>query len=161
MPFVAVRAGAFLSTGNFRDLVSKRHIGVLWGTEVKFSLVPIATVARVLADAATLTLPPSNDRRVIVDLGTDRAVTAAELAQLFSAALGNAAVTVGRAPPLLITIIGWFSGFMYDVKVMGEFIDTGAFVADTATQAALFGPVPTVEEAVRDFVAEHKMTSTA
>jgi len=155
VPFVSLRTSAFLSTTNFRDLVSKYQINTLWGVDVKFSLVGFDTVARALADAVDV--PAAIGRKI--DLGTDRPVTAVELGKAFSDLLNGRHIGVGRVPPWLFTVIGWFIGFLYDVKIMGEFFDTGHFVADTTAQAELFGPVQTVEEACQSFITAHNLKS--
>jgi hypothetical protein len=52
-------------------------------------------------------------------------------------------------PVLPVGASGRFNPRIRDTLAMARFFQTGKYVADTRTQAELFGPVPLIEDAVR------------
>jgi hypothetical protein len=55
---------------------------------------------------------------------------------------------------LVGTVGSLFLSSMRDLMAMGRYFATGRYVANTAVQAELFGPVPTVEDAARRMLGE-------
>jgi len=54
----------------------------------------------------------------------------------------------------VLRFVALFNRRMRDMVSMTEFFQTGRYVADTRRQAELFGPVPKVEDAARQMLAD-------
>src|SRR5438552_17901810 len=99
-----------------------------------------------------------------IDLGTDRPVSAAELADIFTRLLGRE-VKPSVGSLLLLKAVGTIGGvflpFMRDMMAMGQYFETGKYVADTKLQAELFGPVPTIEDTAGRMLAALNIATCA
>src|SRR6266567_874480 len=98
------------------------------------------------------------------DAGSDRPVSAVELADIFTRLLGRGVKpSVGSLLVLKTvgTIGGLFLPFMRDMMAMGRYFETGKYVADTKLQAELFGPVPTIEDMARRALADLELVPRA
>ena len=153
VPFVALRPGAFLGGSGGGFLASGLRKGKLMRMMppgVRITFIDPDEVARALAMAVDE--PRALNKRI--DLGSDRALSSEELAAVFTSVLGQPVKTGGmlmlRVFPLLARVIP----SMRDFAAMFAFFATGRYVADTRTQAELFGPVPRVEDAARKVVRD-------
>src|SRR5438552_15451396 len=92
-----------------------------------------------------------------IDLGTDRPVSAVELADIFARLLGRE-VKPSVGSLLVIKTVGTIGGlflpFMRDMMAMGRYFETGKYDANTTQQSELFGPVPTIEATARPAPAD-------
>src|SRR5439155_9866977 len=107
---------------------------------VRWTYIHPDDVARCLAMAI-------DDTRAVgrrIDLGTDRPVSAVELASTFTRLLRRE-VRPSVGSLLVIKTVGTIGGlflpFMRDMMAMGRYFETGKYVADTKQQGELFGPV--------------------
>lgn len=156
IPFVALRPGAFLGGGSaryfFRGL-GKGRMMAFGSPKVRWTYIHPDDVARCLALAV-------DEPRAIgarIDLGTDRPVSAVELAGIFAGFLGHEVKpSMGqlRMFKIMGTIGGLFAPGMRDMMAMGRYFETGRYVADTRVQAELFPPVATIEDTARRMLAE-------
>lgn len=155
-PFVALRPGAFLGGGSARFIfrgLKKGRMMTFGSPTVRWTYIHPDDVARYLAMAVDD--PRAVGRRI--DLGTDRPVSATELADILTRLLGREVKpSVGSLLVLKTvgTIGGLFLPFMRDMMAMGRYFETGKYVADTKVQAELFGPVPTIEDTARRMLAD-------
>ena len=163
IPFVALRPGAFLGGGGarffFRGL-EKGRMMAFGSPTVRWTYIHPDDVARCLALAVDE--PRAVGRRI--DLGTDRPVSAVELAGILSRLLGREVMpSMGqlRVFKILGTIGGLFVPAMRDLMAMGRYFETGKYVADTRVQAELFAPVPTIEDTARRMLAELNLAPRA
>jgi uncharacterized protein YbjT (DUF2867 family) len=156
VPYVSLRPGAFLGGGSARFFAKSLPQGKLMPfapPDARYSWIHPDDVARCIALAVD---EPRAVGRTI-DLGSDRAVDAHELARLVGDAMGrpvrldNFTGTMFRG---VGTVAGMFSERMRDMIAMVRYFETGLYVADTTAQAELFGPVPTMEETVRKMLVE-------
>lgn len=154
VPFVSLRPGAFLGGGGggfWARMLKQRKVFRMTPPGVRITFIHPDEVARALAMAVDE--PRAVGRRI--DLGSDRALSSEELAGVLSSVLG-APVRVGGGGGMMamFRFIAIFSKGARDLFAMFRFFATGKYVADTAIQGELFGPVPKVEEAARRLVAE-------
>jgi uncharacterized protein YbjT (DUF2867 family) len=162
-PFVALRPGAFLGGGSARFILrglKKGRMMSFGSPTVRWTYIHPDDVARCLALAVDE--PRAVGRRI--DLGTDRPVSTAELADIFTRLLGRkVAPSVGSLLVLKAvgTIGGLFLPFMHDMMAMGRYFETGKYVADTKVQAELFGLVPTIEDTARRALADLELVPRA
>ena len=155
-PFVALRPGAFLGGGSARFFLrglQKGRMMTFGSPTVRWTYIHPDDVARCLAMAI-------DDTRAVgrrIDLGTDRPVSAVELASIFTRLLRRE-VRPSVGSLLVIKTVGTIGGlflpFMRDMMAMGRYFETGKYVADTKLQAELFGPVPTIEDTARRALAD-------
>lgn len=142
VPFVALRPGAFLYAppGGYgqmlRQGLAAGQTFAMTPAGIRITFIAPAEVARVIAMAVDE--PRAVGQRI--DLGSDRALSGPELAELYGRLLGRTM----RVEPMP-------SGRQNeDMMAMFRFFQTGKYVADTRRQAELFGPVPKIEAAARD-----------
>jgi uncharacterized protein YbjT (DUF2867 family) len=155
VPFVALRPGAFLfapSGGPYREwMKSGIEKGTVMGMTpagVRITYISPDEVARALALAVDE--PRALGQRI--DLGSDRALSGPELAELYGRLLGR---------PMRSRLMGGFMGKflslfsprMRDMTSMVQFFQTGKYVADTRVQGELFPPIPKIEDAARQTLA--------
>lgn len=149
VPFVALRPGAFVGAWDFwsRSL-RKGRLVALGSPSVRWTYIHVDDVARYLAQAVDQ--PQLAGQRI--DIGTDRAVSTEEIADMFADLLGRD-IKVRSIPwPLLSGLMrpmGMFSERVRDGRAMLEYFQTGQYVADTTTQAEVFGDVPTMQDTLR------------
>ena len=150
VPFVSLRPGAFIDQG--RDFTSggvrKGKLMAYVKPDVRFTHVLTEDLARYLATAVDA--PEAVGKRI--DIGSDRPVSLAEIAEILSALLGRQ-VRVGNPPwwffSAMLGVMGLFSESMRDLRAMARYTQTGQYVADTTLQARLFGDVPRIEDGFR------------
>jgi uncharacterized protein YbjT (DUF2867 family) len=143
LPFVALRPGAFLGGFSWFDKNLKK--GKLPGfgrTDVPWTSIHPDDVSMRLA--AAVDQPLAVGKRI--DLGTDRPVGLQELTALFSRASGRE-FRLARVDSMM-ALMKIFSSRMKDMGSMVDFFATGKYVANTALQAQLLPPVPTIESTV-------------
>ncbi len=145
VPFVALRPGAFLGGGSGGYLARGLRRGKLLRMTppgVRITFIHPDEVARVLARAVDASVPLGQR----IDLGSDRALSTEELAELLTRVLGRPIRPGGLGMIRGMRLLGRILPSVRDLSAMFEFFATGQYVADTARQAELFGPVPRVEE---------------
>ena len=160
VPFVALRPGAFLGGGMGGYVARGLRKGTLMRMTppgVRITYIHPDEVARALALAVDE--PRALHKRI--DLGSDRAVSTEELADVFTRVLGRAVKPGGAGMLRVFSLVGRIVPRMRDFAAMFAFFATGQYVADTRTQAELFGPVPRIEEAARKLAAEARLGATA
>jgi uncharacterized protein YbjT (DUF2867 family) len=153
VPFVALRPGAYLGGGSGGFLargLRKGNLMRMTPPGVRITFIHPDEVARALAMAVDE--PRALNRRI--DLGSDRALSTEELAQLFARVLGRPVKPGGKFMLRMFPLIALVVRRMRDFAAMFAFFATGQYVADTRVQAELFGPVPRVEDAARKLVSE-------
>lgn len=155
VPFVALRPGAFLYAppGPYgRWMLSALQKGRVMGMtrgNVRITYIAPEAVARALALAVDE--PRALGKKI--DLGSDRPLSGLELTELVGRLLNR---------PMKLQPMGgggmrFFALFNRGVRGILEMIDffqTGKYVADTRLQAELFGPIPSVEDAVRKMLQD-------
>jgi len=161
VPFVALRPGAFVGAWDFwtRGL-RKGRFTALGSSSVRWTYVHVDDVARYLARAVDE--PRAVGRRI--DIGTDRPVSAQEIADIFAGILGRDIAVRSLPWPLLSVLmrpVRLLSERVRDLRAMIEYFHTGEYVADTSVQAELFGDVPTIEDTLRRYVAEAGLMAAA
>ena len=155
VPFVALRPGAFLGapSGRYREwMLSGFRKGQVMGMtqgDVRMTYIAPDEVARALAMAVDE--PRALGKRI--DLGSDRPLSGPELTDLVASLL--------RRPMTMRPMAGGgmrfaavFSPALRGMLEMTRFFQTGQYVADTRVQGELFGPVPSVEVAARQMLAD-------
>ena len=157
VPFVSLRPGAFLGGAGaarfFARGLEKGRIMSFGTPTVRWTYIHPDDVARCLALAVDE--PRAAGRRI--DLGTDRPVSANELAGILSDLLGREVRTSSGAVRMFRlagAIGGLFLPWLRDMTAMGRYFETGKYVADTRVQAELFGPVATIEDTARRMLVE-------
>ena len=150
VPFAALRPGAFLGApqGAYRNWMKsgleRGRVMAMTPAGVRITYIAPDEVARALAMAV-------DDPRALgqrIDLGSDRALSGPELAELVGRLLGRPMKPQsfgGGMGRFMALFNRRFRGMMS----MIDFFGTGKYIADTRRQAELFGPVPTVEDAAR------------
>jgi uncharacterized protein YbjT (DUF2867 family) len=146
IPFVALRPGSFLDQSN--DLFGKNVRNGNWSSpfnpNIRYSPVITEDVAKYLTMAVDT--PDAVGKKI--DIGCDRAVSNAEIANILSDLLGKK-IQLRAMPWWLVSaglgVVGIFSELLNDIRLMLKYYRTGQFVADTTLQAKLFGEVPTIE----------------
>jgi uncharacterized protein YbjT (DUF2867 family) len=153
VPFVALRPGAYLGGGAGGYIARGLRQGKLMRMTppgVRITYIHPDEVARALAMAVDE--PRALNRRI--DLGSDRALSTEELAEVLTGVLGRPVKPGGSGMMRVITLVAPFVPRMRDFAAMFAFFATGKYVADTRMQAELFGPVPRVDDAARKLVSE-------
>ena len=84
-----------------------------------------------------------------IDLGMDRPVSAADLAEASTKLLGRPIKVQVLPIGLIFGVTGIFSERMRDMGAMIRYFGRGTYIADTTVQAQLFGPVPAFEDSLR------------
>jgi uncharacterized protein YbjT (DUF2867 family) len=155
VPFISLRPGAYLGPprGPFRDWMlsglRKGQVMAMTQGAVQITYISPDEVARALAMAVDE--PRAMGQRI--DLGSDRALSGPELAELTGRLL-NRPMTVRTFGGGGMRFFSLFNRRMRGMMEMIRFFQTGKYVADTRRQAELFGPVPRVEAAVRQQLAD-------
>jgi uncharacterized protein YbjT (DUF2867 family) len=159
VPFVALRPGAFLAapSGRFREWtlqsLQKGRVMAMTPAGTRITYIAPDEVARALALAVDE--PRALGRRI--DLGSDAPLSGPELAGLIGRLLGRPMeprTMFGPDAPFGMKLVAAFNPGMRDMMAMGRFFQTGKYVADTRLQSELFPPVPKVEEAARQMLAD-------
>src|SRR5947199_86880 len=157
------RLGAFLGGGSARFFLRglrKGRMMTFGSPTVQWTYIHPDDVAQCLAMAVDD--PRAVGRRI--DLGTDRPVSAVELAEIFTRLLGRE-VKPSVGSLLVIKTVGTIGGlflpFMRDMMAMGRYFETGKYVADTKLQGELFSPVPTIEDTARRALADLELVPRA
>jgi uncharacterized protein YbjT (DUF2867 family) len=160
VPFVALRPGAYLGGGMGGYVARGLRKGKLMRMTppgVRMTYIHPDEVARALVLAADE--PRALNKRI--DLGSDRALSTEELADVFTKVLGRAVKPGGTGTLRMFSLVGRLIPRMRDFAAMFAFFATGKYVADTRTQAELFGPVPLIEEAARKLAREAGLGGSA
>ena len=142
VPFVSLRPGAFLYAPEgpygqmIRSGLERGQVLALTPEGIRITFISPSEVARAIA----LAVDEPKALGLKVDLGSDRALSGKEYADLFGKILGK---------PIEMAQMGGSGAPNDDMMAMFRFFQTGKYVADTRRQAELFGPVPKVEDAAR------------
>jgi uncharacterized protein YbjT (DUF2867 family) len=161
-PFIALRAGAFLDQA--KDFVLpkvKEGVFPVMFPGVVLGMIYTPDLARYAAIAA-LNLPESALGSA-VDVGWSQPVTGDDLAAAFSKTLGRTVVAKPAFPPLVVNyilpIVGMFKSGVRDMSSMINWIKKGQYTSkNTAKQKELFSDLPGVEEAVKRYCFDRKLT---
>jgi hypothetical protein len=90
-----------------------------------------------------------------IDIGWDRPVSIEQIAEISGRLLGRQ-IRVRSVPAGLINgagaVVGRFSPMVKDMASMMQWFQTGRYVANTARQREVFGPVPTAEDAIAKLI---------
>ncbi len=155
VPFVVLRPGAFLGapSGRYREwllsgLQKDQVVGMTQG-DVRMTYIAPNEVARALAMAVDE--PRALGQRI--DLGSDRPLSGPELAELAGRLLHRTMRlrTMGGGGMKFLAL---FSPGIRGMIEMTRFFQTGKYIADTRLQGELFAPVPRVEDAARQMLAD-------
>jgi len=149
VPFVALRPGAFLNAWWWVKNLKKGEMPAMGSSTVRSTSIHPDDVARCLAMAVDE--PRALGKRI--DLGIDRPFSASELAAECARLLGRP-IKVRGMPLGMFRLIGLFNPRMKDLGAMFRYFQKGTYVANTAVQAELFGPVPTFEDSLRRALKE-------
>jgi uncharacterized protein YbjT (DUF2867 family) len=152
VPFVALRPGAFLDqvTQMGGDPFAKHRLMWTGSPQTRLTFVLMADLAGYLADAVDAEVAPGER----IDIGWDRPVGMQDVAAIATRLLGEPMKVRSIPAPVIRTagaVLGPFVPMVKDMSAMFSWFETGRYVADTARQAQVFGPVPTAEEAVARF----------
>ncbi|HZY92093.1 MAG TPA: SDR family oxidoreductase [Thermoplasmata archaeon] len=151
VPFVALRPGAFLYAppGRYGEwmlsALKKNQVMGMTPAGTRITYIDPDEVARALAMAVDE--PRALGQRI--DLGSDRALSGPELADLVGRLLGRPIGVRQMGGGFMMRLLALFSPGLRGMQEMGRFFQTGKYVADTRVQAELFGPVPKIEDAAR------------
>jgi uncharacterized protein YbjT (DUF2867 family) len=162
VPFVSLRPGAFLDqvTRFGGDPFAKRRLMWLGSPTIPLSFVLTSDLAGYLAD----TVDASGVDGQRIDIGWDRPVSVQEIARISGRLLGQQ-IRVRSIPAGLINTaaaaLGRFSPMVKDLGAMIRWFQTGQYVADPARQGAVFGQVPTAEDAISRLIRSLGHTVTA
>jgi uncharacterized protein YbjT (DUF2867 family) len=161
VPFVALRPGAFIGVWDYwKRGLRKGRFMAMGSPSVRWTHVHVDDVARYLARAV-------DEPRAVggrIDIGTDRPVSAQDLADVFAGILGRDIAVRSIPWPLLNALmrpVALLSERVADGRAMIEYFHTGRYVADTSAQAEIFGDVPTVEDTLLRYVGESGLTGVA
>jgi uncharacterized protein YbjT (DUF2867 family) len=161
VPFVALRPGAFIGVWDYwKRGLPKGRLTAMGSASVRWTHVHVDDVARYLAQAVDE--PGALGRRI--DIGTDRPVSAQDLAAVFSGILGRDIAVRSLPWPLLRAVtrpLALISERVSDGRAMIEYFHTGQYVADTTAQAEIFGDVPSIEDTLRRYLAEAGLMTPA
>jgi uncharacterized protein YbjT (DUF2867 family) len=150
VPFTALRPGAFLNAQWWAKGLKKGRVPALGSATQVWTQIHADDVARCLAMAVDE--PRAIGRRI--DLGSDRPVSANDLAAACAKLLGRQ-IRIRVLPlGLVFGLTGLFSPRMRDFGAMLRYFMRGTYIADTKFQAELFGPVPTFEDSLRRALTE-------
>jgi uncharacterized protein YbjT (DUF2867 family) len=137
VPFVALRPGAFLGGPWMKAALEHGQAMAMTPAGVRITYIGPDEVARVIALAVDE--PKALGKKI--DLGCDRPLSGPELLELLGRLMER---------PLQPAQM---RGGDKDMMAMGQFFQTGKYVADTRLQSQLFPPVPKVEEEARRMLA--------
>ncbi len=160
VPFVALRPGAFIvPPGAGWDFWSKglRHgqLRSFGPHDVRWTWIHIDEVARALS----LAVDAEGVVGQKIDLGMDRSPSMDEMAAEFGRLLKRPIRVVGMGGfGVVMRLLSVFSPRMRDMNAMVAFFASGKYVADTRAQAAFLGPVPTLEDSLRRYVATGQLS---
>lgn len=152
---MALRPGAFLGAprGPYREWMlsglQKGQVMAMTQGDVRMTYIAPDEVARALAMAVD-TPQPLGQR---IDLGSDRPLSGSELTEIASRLL-NRPMRMRMMAGGGMRFMAIFSSGMRGMIEMTRFFQTGKYVADTRVQSELFGPVPKVEDAARQMLAD-------
>ena len=155
VPFVSLRPGAFLGAprGPYREWMlsglQRGQVMAMTQGSVRMTYIGPDEVARALAMAVDRPQPMGQH----IDLGSDRPLSGAELAELAGRLL-NRPMRMRMMAGGGMRFLARFSPGIRGMVEMTRFFQTGKYVADTRLQAELFGPVPKVEDAARQMLAD-------
>ena len=153
VPFVALRPGAFLDmiTRMGGDPFTKGRLMWFGSPTIPLTFVLTQDLAGYLADAVDA--PDVDGQRI--DIGWDRSVSIEQIAEISGRLLGRQ-IRVRSVPAGLINgagaVVGRFSPMVKDMASMMQWFQTGRYVANTARQREVFGPVPTAEDAIAKLI---------
>lgn len=152
VPFVALRPGAFLdqATRMGGDPFEKKRLTWFGTKTIPLTFVLTSDLAEYLAAAVDADVADGER----IDIGWDRPVSMQDIADIASTFAGGP-VSVRSIPPWFVNglgaVMGPFVPMVKDMSSMLAWFETGKYVANTARQAEVFGPVPTPEDAVARF----------
>jgi len=156
-PYLALRAGAFLDRA--RDIVPANLAKGVFPDilpDVPMALVYSRDLARYAAQAA-LDLPDTALNQS-VDIGGDVPATGAMVAEAFTRVLGRPIVAKPVFSPLIFALaplLALFQPRLRDNLAVMTWLRKGGYVSqDPLKQKALFGELPTVDEAVARYVRD-------
>src|SRR5262249_50397834 len=119
---------------------------------IPLTFVHSGDVAAYLVDALRAPLPPQGGS---VDIGCDRPVSIVDIAALMGERLGRRVRPEVPPRPVRAVVLG-LAGLLEpgkrDLAAMMRYVETGAYVADTTRQRALFGEPPRIEDAVARYL---------
>ena len=155
VPFVALRPGAFLGAprGPYREWMlsglQKGQVMAMTQGDVRMTYIAPDEVARALAMAVDAPQPLGQR----IDLGSDRPLSGSELTEIAGRLL-NRPMKMRLMAGGGMRFMAMFSSGMRGMIEMTRFFQTGKYIADTRVQSELFGPVPKVEDAARQMLAD-------
>jgi uncharacterized protein YbjT (DUF2867 family) len=153
VPFVSLRPGAFLDmiARMGGDPFAKGRLMWFGSPTIPLTFVLTQDLAGYLADAVDA--PGVEGQRI--DIGWDRPVNIEEIAEISGRLLGRR-IRVRTIPAGLINgagaVVGRFNPMVKDMASMMQWFHTGRYVANTARQREVFGPVPTAEDTIARLV---------
>ncbi len=155
VPFVSLRPGAFLDmiARMGGDPFAKRQLMGFGDTTVPLTYVLTSDLAGYLADAVDA--PGVDGQRI--DIGWDRPVSMQDIAQISGKLLGEEISVMGAGPTRPASTAeaapeDQSNEMANDLNAMLQWFESGRYVADTARQREVFGPVPTAEDAIARFI---------
>lgn len=155
VPFIALRPGAFLGAprGPYRQWIlsslQKGQVMAMTQGTVRMTYIAPDGVARALAMAVDAPQPLGQR----IDLGSDRPLSGSELTEIVSRLL-NRPMKMRLMAGAGMRFMAVFSSGMRGMIEMTRFFQTGKYIADTRVQSELFGPVPKVDDAARQMLAD-------
>ena len=151
IPYIALRAGAFLDQDPKTDIYAKGlrkgHLKVLGSTSIKWTNILTEDLARYLAISAIDNTIPLGK----IDIGMNEPMNAEILAKFASEYTGKPIKTSAIPWAVIGTVFsigGIFKSQMWDLKKMFDYFFTGQYIADTTLQQKYFGDIPTVKDSV-------------
>ena len=159
VPYISLRAGAFLDRGD--DIIpDKLKAGQFPDIlpDVPMALIYSKDLARYASQAA---LAPEIEVNQYIDIGIDVPATGAMVAQAFSEVLGRPIVATAVFSSWTFAILPYITWFLPqhkdNVKVLA-WLKGGGYVSDDMTkQARLFGHLPTVKETVAAYCQDKNL----
>ncbi|WP_208614696.1 hypothetical protein [Streptomyces regalis] len=135
------------------DPIDKGRLMWIGKTTVPLTFVHTSDLAAYLA--AAVDAEADNGERI--DIGWDRPVSMREMADLMGNRAGKK-IKVWAVPSAVAraagAVAGRFMPLVKDMAAMFGWFDSGRYVADPHRQEQLFGPVPTVEDALARYTDE-------
>ncbi|MGI0129804.1 MAG: SDR family oxidoreductase [Thermoplasmata archaeon] len=151
VPSVVLRPGALLYApeGGYGEMIRQglEHGQVFGMTPAGVRITYIAPDEVARAVAMAVDAVPAEGQRI--DLGSDRALSGPEYAELVGKLLGRPMQVAERQ-----------GGGNADMMAMFQFFQTGKYVADTRRQGELFGPIPRIEVAARRMLTDLGLQTT-
>lgn len=160
-PYIALRPGIFLNQA--KDFILpelSKGIFPVFIPEVACGMIYTPDLARYTAMAATVL--PDSELNSSIDVGWNKPAKGEEVAVAFEKVLGKKLKIKPVFPPFLLRyvlpIIALFNSTMDDMLKMIRWIKKGVYVSkNTQKQLALFGELPTIEEAVERYCQDNKL----